>query len=79
MTNNNANKEILIKLNGLHCSSCVMNIEMELEDIKGVKKAEGSYTKSEVKVEFDEKETGPEKFLEAIKGLGYSGEVFDKN
>lgn len=69
------NKEILIKLNGLHCSSCIMNIEMELEDIKGVKKAEGSYAKSEIKVEFDEKETSPEKFLEIIKKLGYEGSI----
>jgi len=29
-------KEITIKLNGLHCASCIMSIEMELEEIKGV-------------------------------------------
>lgn len=68
-------KEVIIKLKGLHCSSCVMSIEMELEDIKGVKKAEGSYAKSEMKVEFSDTETGPEKFLEAIKKLGYEGRV----
>ena len=64
-------KEVTIKLNGLHCSSCIMSIEMELEDIKGVKKAEGSYAKSEMKVEFDEKETSPDIFLKTIKKLGY--------
>lgn len=48
---------------------------MDLEDIKGVKKAEGNYAKSEMKVEFDEKETNPEKFLEIIKKLGYEGSV----
>lgn len=68
-------KEIIIKLKGLHCSSCVMNIEMELEDIAGVKKAEGSYARSEVKVKFDEKEVAPQKFIEAIKELGYEGSV----
>lgn len=68
-------KQITIKLNGLHCSSCIMNIEMELEEIKGVKKAEGSYAKAEMKVEFDENETNPEKFLATIKKLGYEGNI----
>lgn len=68
-------KQIIIKLNGLHCSSCIMRIEMDLEDIEGVKKAEGNYAKSEMKIEFDEKETSPEKFLEVIKKLGYEGIV----
>ncbi len=68
-------KEITIKLNGLHCSSCVMSIEMELEDTKGVEKAEGNYAKAEMKVVFDEKETSVEKLLEVIKGLGYEGNV----
>ncbi|OHD80290.1 MAG: hypothetical protein A3J97_13425 [Spirochaetes bacterium RIFOXYC1_FULL_54_7] len=68
-------KEITIKLNGLHCASCIMSIEMELEEIKGVRKAEGSYAKSEIKVEFNEEEASPEKFLKVIKDLGYEGEV----
>ena len=52
-----------------------MSIEMELEEIKGVRKAEGSYAKSEIKVEFNEEEASPEKFLKVIKDLGYEGEV----
>lgn len=68
-------KEIIIKLNGLHCASCIMNIEMELEDLKGVKDAEGSYAKSEMKVNFNEAETSPEKLLEIIKNLGYEGNI----
>ncbi len=48
---------------------------MELEDTKGVEKAEGNYAKAEMKVVFDEKETSVEKLLEVIKGLGYEGNV----
>lgn len=75
MTNKNTEKEIIIKLNGLHCSSCVMNIEMELEELKGVKSADGSYAKAEIKIKFDEAEVDPQKILEVIKSLGYEGEI----
>lgn len=68
-------KTIKFKLGGLHCSSCIMNIEGELEDTAGVKKVKASYAKSEAEVSFDESAISTEKIVEIIKKLGYQAEV----
>jgi len=68
-------KTIKLKLEGLHCTSCIMNIEGELEDTPGVKKVSASYAKSEAEVTFDESAVSIEKILGIIKKLGYEGAV----
>ena len=56
----------------MHCSSCALTIDMDLEDLDGVKSSKTSYAKSETEVEYD-KEKVPDKFiLETIKKSGYS-------
>lgn len=58
------------KVNGMHCSSCAMTIEWELEDA-GVK-AKCSYAKQVVEVEFDGEKISDEKIKEVVKKSGYS-------
>ena len=41
------------KITDMHCSSCVLTIDMALEDLEGVKKSQTSYAKGEVEVELD--------------------------
>lgn len=65
-------KTIKLKIEGMHCTSCVMNIDGELEDTDGVKCASTSYAKQETEVEFDEKKVNVKKLIESIKSLGYS-------
>lgn len=64
-----------IKIEGMHCSSCAMNIDFDLEDLKGVKNAKTSYVKQECEVEFDEEKVQLEKILETIKNTGYQSQI----
>ena len=43
-----------LKIEGMHCASCAMNIDFDLEDLDGVKSSNTNYAKSETEVEFDE-------------------------
>lgn len=63
-----------LKINGMHCGSCAMNIDGELEDM-GVKEAKTSYAKSETEVVFDEEKISPQSIIEVIKKLGYTAEI----
>lgn len=54
----------------MHCASCAMVIEGELEDA-GVK-ASCSYAKQTLKVEFDENKTTEETIHAVVKKAGYS-------
>jgi P-type Cu+ transporter len=60
------------KILGMHCVSCAMNIDGELEDTEGVKSCNTSYAKQETEVEFDEKKVDEEKIVEIIKSVGYT-------
>ena len=58
------------KVNGMHCVSCAMLIEGELED-RGVK-ASCNYARSEVAVEYDSGKLEEKEIHEAVKALGYT-------
>lgn len=60
------------KIEGMHCSSCAMTIDMDLEDLEGIKSAKTSYAKSEVEVEFDPAKVNEELILETVKKSGYT-------
>ena len=61
-----------LKIEGMHCSSCVMNIEFDLEDVEGVKSARASFIKQECEVEFDEAKVTDEIIVQTIKKTGYT-------
>lgn len=65
-------KKLKFKINGMHCTSCAMNIDGELEDTDGVKSANTNYAKQHTEVEFDEDKIDEEKIIEIIKDVGYS-------
>ncbi len=60
-----------LKIKGMDCSSCAMNIDFDLEDLKGVKSVKTSYAKQECEVEFDEDEITEELILQVVKKSGY--------
>ncbi len=66
-----------LKIEGMHCTSCAMNIDFDLEDLDGVVSAKTSYAKGECDVEFDAGKTNPEEIIAAIKKTGYKA-VFIK-
>jgi copper chaperone CopZ len=58
------------QIEGMHCTSCSILIEGELEDI-GVN-ATVNYAKAEVTVTFDPERISERKILEVIRQAGYS-------
>ncbi|MFA5932889.1 MAG: heavy-metal-associated domain-containing protein [Microgenomates group bacterium] len=60
------------KIDGMHCTSCAMTIEMDLEDLEGVINVKTSYAKGETEVEFDSSKVTEETILETIKKDGYA-------
>lgn len=60
------------KISGMHCTSCAMTIDMDLEDLEGVKSVKTSYAKMETEVEFDGDKVSDDLVLATIKKSGYS-------
>lgn len=66
-----------IKLNiiGMHCTSCAMSIDGELEDTDGVKEAKTNYAKQVTEVTFDPAKVSEQEIVLTIKKLDYDAEV----
>ena len=60
------------KIIDMHCSSCALTIDMDLEDLDGVMKAQTSYAKAECEVEFDPAKVQDEELIETVKKSGYT-------
>jgi Cu+-exporting ATPase len=64
-----------LKIEGMHCTSCAMNIDFDLEDIEGVKSAKTNYAKQVCVVEYDGKKVSEEELLKSIKKTGYKAVI----
>lgn len=67
------------KIEGMHCSSCAMNIDFDLEDLDGIKTAKTSYAKQESEIEFDEEKVNLKTLIEQIKKTGYTASPKEEN
>lgn len=65
-------KKIKLRIKDMHCSSCAMSIDFDLEDLEGVKSAKTSYAKQVSEIEFDEEKISETKITEQIKKTGYT-------
>lgn len=61
----------VLKIEGMHCSSCAMNIDFDLEDLTGVNWAKTSYAKQECEIEFDEEQVKVERIIGTVEKTGY--------
>lgn len=68
-------QKLNLKIEGMHCSSCALLIDSNLEDLDGVLSANTSYAKQVSEVDFDPRKASLERILETIKDTGYSAEV----
>ena len=68
-------KNLKLKIIGMHCTSCAMNIDGELEDTKGIKNSRTNYAKQHTNVEFNPEEITEGKIIEIIKNVGYEAEI----
>ncbi len=70
-----AKKKFIIE--GMHCVSCAMNIDFDLEDLEGIKGVSTNYAKAECIVEYEEDKVDEKKIVETIKTTGYSAIIAD--
>ena len=66
---------VTLQIVGMHCTSCAMNIDFELEDLEGVKDVRTNYAKQKSEVTFYPGKVTPEQMIKAIKKLGYDAIV----
>lgn len=59
------------KISGMHCTSCSLSIDWELEETEGVKKVSTSYAKQQTEVTYDSNVITPRKIVAIIKKKGY--------
>lgn len=63
------------KIEGMHCTSCAMNIDFDLEDLNGIESSKTSYAKQECEVEFDKEKINDQQIIEKIKETGYKAQT----
>jgi copper chaperone CopZ len=72
-------KNLKLKIIGMHCVSCAMNIDGDLEDyVKGVKNAKTNYAKEECEIEFDEEQAKVGQIIRQIRKTGYKAEPINE-
>ena len=59
----------------MHCSSCSLNIDLDLEEAPGIISAKTNYAKSISEVEYDSAKTSPAKIIEVISSTGYTAKL----
>lgn len=67
------------KIDGMHCASCAMSIDFDLEDLNGVKSSNTSYAKQESKIEYDENKLSLDDIISQIEKTGYKAELKKTN
>lgn len=67
----NQGKTIIFKIKGMHCVSCAMNIDGQLEDLEGVIEAKTSYAKAQTVVTYDSQQIKPAQLKKVIENLSY--------
>ena len=65
------------KITDMHCASCAMNIDGELEDAAGVISSATSYARQAAEVKFDEEKINIERIKDIIKQTGYEAAESD--
>jgi copper chaperone CopZ len=64
-------QRVTIKINGMECPNCVMKLEGIEDHLNGVTRAEASYHKGQMIVEFDETQVSENQIHAEITRLGF--------
>lgn len=69
--------KIKLKITGMHCTSCAMNIDGELEDTEGIKESKTNYAKQQTEVTYDPEIVSSGNMIAAIRKLDdkYDAEI----
>ena len=61
----------VLRIEGMHCSACALNVDDALEALDGVDRSKTSYARARAKVAYDESRLGVHELQRAIAELGY--------
>lgn len=64
-------KKVVLKLHGMHCTSCSVLIDTVLEELPGIKSAKSNFIDQKVEVEYDPLQVDIHKMVSVIKSEGY--------
>lgn len=64
-------KKIVFNIIGMHCVSCAINIDGDLEDLDGVLEARTSYATAKTEIIFDPSKVTKDKLKKVIEALDY--------
>jgi len=64
-------KKIVLKISGMHCASCAVNIEKALSKEKGLISANVNFALEKATIEYNPEEINEAKIKKAIKNAGY--------
>lgn len=61
----------ILRIEGMHCGACAMNVDDALEELDGVRRSNTSFGRGRTKLEYDESRVGLEELQCAVATLGY--------
>ncbi|CAG0998148.1 H+-transporting ATPase [Methanosarcinales archaeon] len=74
-----AKQEITLKIGGMHCASCALNIETALKKTNGITSADVSFPLEQAKINYDPELVSIPEIKKAIENVGYTAsEKVDK-
>lgn len=59
------------KISGMNCTACALNIDLDLEELPGVKSSQTNYARQETVVEFDSAQVSESQITASINKTGY--------
>lgn len=63
---------ITLSIKGMECPNCAMTLESIEDKLPGVLRAEASYRRAELQVEYDTAKVSEDQIREAVRRLGYT-------
>lgn len=63
--------QLTLEITNMHCTSCALNIDCDLEELAGVKSANTDYPTSRSVIQFDPDQVTQDQIIATINQLGY--------
>lgn len=68
-------QKLTLHIDGMHCTSCSLNIDGELEDLAGVLEASTNYAKSTSSIIYNPTKISVDKITKTVTDLGYKASL----
>lgn len=63
--------QLTLKIDGMHCVSCGLNIDGAVEELPGVFKSQTDYARGQTRVDYDSQQVSPAQIRTTIEKIGY--------